>query len=69
VEREISSTIKKTAPIVIINRAVLNGFGEVSVAITKANSIAGIEIAARDTIAIMLLLNPTLSRLTPRKPK
>ena len=69
VEKRISDTPKRATPIVMINRVVLNGFGEVRVAITKANNIAGIEIAARDTIAIMLLLNPALRRLTPRKPK
>ena len=69
IEKMISDTLKRAAPIVMMNRAVLNGFGEVSVAIMKANSIAGIEIAARDTIEIMLLPNPALSRVTPRKPK
>ena len=68
-EKRISDTPKRATPRVMMNRVALNGFGQVSLAITKANNIAGIEIAARDTIAIKLLLNPALSRLTPRKPK
>jgi len=69
IEKMISNTLKRAAPIYMMNRAVLNGFGEFSAAIMKANIIAGIEIAARDSIAIISLPNPPLSRFTPRKPK
>lgn len=69
IEKMISNTLKRAAPIYMMNRAVLNGFGEFSAAIMKANIIAGIEIAARDSIAIIALPNPPLSRFTPRKPK
>ncbi len=68
-EKMISSELKRAAPIYMTNRVVLNGFGEFSAAIMKANIIAGIEIAARDAIAIISLPNPPLSRFTPRKPK
>jgi len=69
IEKIISNTLKRAAPIYMMNRAVLNGFGEFSAVIMKANIIAEIEIAARDAIAIISLPNPPLSRLTPRKPK
>ncbi len=68
-EKMISSELKRAAPIYITNRVVLKGFGELNTAIMNANIIAGIEIAARETIAIILLPNPALSRFTPRKPK
>lgn len=69
IEKMISNTLKRAAPIYIMNRAVLNGFGEFSAAMMKANIIAGIETAARDAIAIISLPNPPLSKFTPRKPK
>ena len=69
IEKMISNTLKRATPIVMMNRAVLNGFGQVNAAIMKANRIAGIETAARDAIAIISLPNPPLSRFTPRKPK
>lgn len=65
----ISNEVNSAAPIVMMNRIGLNGFGDISVAIVKANIMAKIEIAARYTIAIMLSPNPALSRLIPRKPK
>ncbi len=68
-ERMINSKLNRAAPIDMTNRAVLKGFGELIAAITNANKIAGIEIAARKAIEIMSLPNPPLNRFTPRKPK
>ena len=70
-EKMISNELNSVTPIYMTNRTVLKDFGELSaaIAITKANIIAGIEIAARDAIAIISLPNPPLSRFTPRKPK
>ena len=68
-EKIITNELNRAAPIYMTNRAVLKGFGELSAAIMNANIIAGIEIAARDAIAIIYLPNQPLSRFTPRKPK
>jgi len=69
IEKIISNELNRAAPIYMMNRAVLKGFGELSAAIMKANIIAKTEIAERDTIAIIALPNPALSRFTPKKPK
>jgi len=61
-EKIISSEPNRPAPIYMKNRAVSKGFGEESAAITNADIIAAIEIAARDAIAIISSPNPAHSQ-------
>lgn len=68
-DRMIRNKLNRAAGIYMTNRAMLNTFGELIAAIMNANSIAGIEIAAKDAILIISLPNPLLSRFTPRNPK
>lgn len=70
-EKMTSNELNRAAPIYMTNRAVLKDFGELSaaIAIMNANTIARIEIAASEAIAIISLPNPPLSRFTTRKPK
>ena len=65
----ISCEMNKATAGQMMNRALLKGFDKLIAAMMEANIIDGIEVIVKYDIEIISLLNPLLSRFTPRKPK